>query len=67
MPEGGAILLCVGSRDREIGREWCSKNDCTVSANLAMEIRELSPKNDVYIYHMEHRTFGPYECNFYTG
>ena len=30
-PERVAILLCVGSRDRQIGREWCSKICCTVS------------------------------------
>ena len=30
-PKRVAILLCVGSRDRQIGREWCSKICCTVS------------------------------------
>ena len=35
-PKRVAILLCVGSRDRQIGREWCSKICCTVSANMAM-------------------------------
>ena len=42
-PKRVAILLCVGSRDRQIGREWCSKICCTVSANMAMEIREELP------------------------
>ncbi len=65
VPERVAILLCVGSRDRQIGREWCSKICCTVSTNLAMEIRELSPKTDVYIYYMDIRTFGLYEDKFY--
>jgi heterodisulfide reductase subunit A len=64
-PERVAILLCVGSRDRQIGREWCSKICCTVSANLAMEIRELSPKTDVFIYYMDIRTFGLYEDRYY--
>ena len=49
-PERVAILLCVGSRDRQIGREWCSKICCTVSANMAMEIREELPNCHVYIY-----------------
>ncbi|MGR8920358.1 MAG: FAD-dependent oxidoreductase, partial [Gammaproteobacteria bacterium] len=49
-PERVAILLCVGSRDRQIGREWCSKICCTVSANLAMEIREELPDCHVYVY-----------------
>jgi heterodisulfide reductase subunit A len=64
-PERVCILLCVGSRDRQIGREWCSKICCTVSTNLAMEIKELSPDTDVYIYYMDIRTFGLYEDKFY--
>ncbi len=65
VPDRVAILLCVGSRDRQIGREWCSKICCTVSANIAMEIRELSPKTNVYIYYMDIRTFGLYEGEYY--
>jgi heterodisulfide reductase subunit A len=64
-PERVAILLCVGSRDRQIGREWCSKICCTVSSNLAMEIREELPKCSVYIYYMDIRTFGLYEDRYY--
>jgi heterodisulfide reductase subunit A2 len=64
-PARVCILLCVGSRDRQIGREWCSKICCTVSTNLAMEIKELSPETDVYIYYMDIRTFGLYEDKFY--
>ncbi len=64
-PERVAILLCVGSRDRQIGREWCSKICCTVSSNLAMEIREQLPKCSVYIYYMDIRTFGLYEDLYY--
>jgi heterodisulfide reductase subunit A len=64
-PKRVAILLCVGSRDRQIGREWCSKICCTVSANLAMEIREELPDCHVYIYYMDIRTFGLYETKYY--
>ncbi len=64
-PERVAILLCVGSRDRQIGREWCSKICCTVSSNLAMEIREALPKCNVYIYYMDIRTYGLYEGTYY--
>jgi heterodisulfide reductase subunit A len=64
-PERVAILLCVGSRDRQIGREWCSKICCTVSANIAMEIRETLPNANVYIYYMDIRTFGLYEGAYY--
>jgi heterodisulfide reductase subunit A2 len=64
-PERVAILLCVGSRDRQIGRTWCSKVCCTVSANIAMEIRESLPSCNVYIYYMDIRTFGLYEDRYY--
>ncbi len=64
-PERVAILLCVGSRDRQIGREWCSKICCTVSSNIAMEIREALPDCNVYIYYMDIRTFGLYEGLYY--
>ena len=67
VPDRVAILLCVGSRDRQIGREWCSKICCTVSANIAMEIREMSPKTNVYIYYMDIRTFGLLEGEYYWG
>ena len=64
-PKRVAILLCVGSRDRQIGREWCSKICCTVSANQAMEIREELPDCHVYIYYMDIRTYGHYETDYY--
>ena len=64
-PKRVAILLCVGSRDRQIGREWCSKICCTVSSNIAMEIREEIPDCHVYIYYMDIRTFGLYEDLYY--
>ncbi len=60
-PKRVAILLCVGSRDRQIGREWCSKICCSVSAKMAIEIREELPDCHVYIYYMDIRTFGLYE------
>lgn len=60
-PQRVAILLCVGSRDRQIGREWCSKICCSVSAKMATEIREELPDCHVYIYYMDIRTFGLYE------
>ena len=64
-PKRVAILLCVGPSDRQIGREWCSKICCTVSANMAMEIREELPDCHVYIYYMDIRTYGLYETKYY--
>lgn len=64
-PKRVAILLCVGSRDRQIGRDWCSKICCSVSANMAMEIREELPDCHVYVYYMDIRTFGLLETKYY--
>lgn len=66
-PERVAILLCVGSRDRQIGREWCSKICCTVSCNIAMEIREELPDCHVYIYYMDIRTYGLNETYYWRS
>ena len=66
-PERVAILLCVGSRDRQIGREWCSKICCTVSCNIAMEIREELPECHVYIYYMDIRTYGLNESYYWRS
>jgi heterodisulfide reductase subunit A len=66
-PERVAILLCVGSRDRQIGREWCSKICCTVSCNIAMEIREELPGCHVYIYYMDIRTYGHNETYYWRS
>jgi heterodisulfide reductase subunit A len=66
-PQRVAILLCVGSRDRQIGREWCSKICCTVSCNIAMEIREELPDCHVYIYYMDIRTYGLNETFYWRS
>jgi heterodisulfide reductase subunit A2 len=66
-PQRVAILLCVGSRDRQIGREWCSKICCTVSCNIAMEIREELPECHVYIYYMDIRTYGLNETYYWKS
>jgi len=66
-PQRVAILLCVGSRDRQIGREWCSKICCTVSCNIAMEIREELPECHVYIYYMDIRTYGLNETYYWQS
>lgn len=66
-PQRVAILLCVGSRDRQIGREWCSKICCTVSCNIAMEIREELPECHVYIYYMDIRTYGLNETFYWRS
>lgn len=60
-PKNVAIILCVGSRDRHVGNQYCSRVCCTVSVKQAIEIREHFPQTEVYIFYMDIRTYGFYE------
>jgi heterodisulfide reductase subunit A len=60
-PKNVAFILCVGSRDRHVGNEYCSRVCCTVSVKQAIEIKEHFPETEVYIFYMDIRTYGFYE------
>jgi len=64
-PDRVAILLCVGSRDRRNGREWCSKVCCGVAIAQAMAIREELPQSQVDVYYTDIRTTGAQESELY--
>ena len=57
-PRNVAFILCVGSRDRHIGNQYCSRVCCTVSVKQAIELREHFPDCEVYIFYMDIRTYG---------
>ena len=42
-PERICFVQCVGSRDRHIGNEYCSKVCCGVASKEAIEVRQLCP------------------------
>jgi heterodisulfide reductase subunit A len=42
-PRNVAFIQCVGSRDRRLGNEYCSKVCCGVASKEAIEIRRLLP------------------------
>jgi heterodisulfide reductase subunit A2 len=60
-PRRIAWLLCVGSRDVQIGNPWCCRLGCVVSIKQAVEIRQKHPEIDAYIYYMDIRTYGLWE------
>lgn len=60
-PKNVAFILCVGSRDRHVGNQYCSRVCCTVSVKQAIELREHFPDTEVYIFYMDIRTYGFYE------
>ncbi len=64
LPKNVAFILCVGSRDRHVGNQYCSRVCCTVSVKQAIELREHFPDCEVYIFYMDIRTYGFFE-DFY--
>jgi heterodisulfide reductase subunit A len=64
-PKRIAWLLCVGSRDRQVGKFYCCRMGCVVSIKQAMEVRQKHPDIDTYVYYMDIRTYGFWEDKVY--
>jgi heterodisulfide reductase subunit A len=59
------FIQCVGSRDRQIGNEFCSKVCCGISSKQAIEVRQLSPSTQVFIFYIDMRMYGYWENEIY--
>jgi heterodisulfide reductase subunit A2 len=64
-PERVCFIQCVGSRDRQIGNEFCSKVCCGIASKEAIEIRRLLPNCKVYIFYIDMRMYGYWENAIY--
>jgi heterodisulfide reductase subunit A2 len=64
-PERVAFVQCVGSRDRQIGNEYCSKVCCGISSKQAIEIRKMVPDSRVFIFYIDMRMYGYWENEIY--
>jgi heterodisulfide reductase subunit A2 len=64
-PERVAFIQCVGSRDRRIGNEYCSKVCCGISSKQAIEIRKHLPDTKVFIFYIDMRMYGYWENQIY--
>jgi heterodisulfide reductase subunit A len=64
-PERLCFIQCVGSRDRQIGNEYCSKVCCGIASKQAIEIRQLVPNCKVYIFYIDMRMYGFWENEIY--
>ena len=64
-PERVCFIQCVGSRDRHIGNEYCSKVCCGVASKEAIEVRQLLPDSKVYIFYIDMRMYGYWENQIY--
>ncbi len=64
-PERLCFIQCVGSRDRQIGNEYCSKVCCGVASKEAIEVRQLLPNCKVFIFYIDMRMYGYWENQIY--
>jgi len=52
------FIHCVGSRDEKAGNPHCSKVCCVTAVKQAIEVKELLPSSEVYLFYMDLRMFG---------
>ena len=64
-PKKIAFIQCVGSRDRQIGNEYCSKVCCGIASKQAIELREQIPDSKVFIFYIDMRMYGYWENEIY--
>lgn len=64
-PKRVCFIQCVGSRDRQIGNEYCSKVCCGISSKLSIEIRQQVPDAKVFIFYIDMRMYGYWENEIY--
>lgn len=64
-PRKVAFIQCVGSRDRQIGNEYCSKVCCGIASKQAIEIKQQLPDAKVFIFYIDMRMYGYWENEIY--
>ncbi len=64
-PERVCFIQCVGSRDRRLGNEYCSKVCCGIASKQAIEVRQLIPTAKVFIFYIDMRMYGYWEQEIY--
>ena len=53
-----AFIQCVGSRDEQVGREYCSRICCMYASKLAQLLKRADPRRDVYVFYTDLRATG---------
>ena len=64
-PQKVVFIQCVGSRDKNLGNEWCSRVCCMYAIKQAHLIKEKIPDAQVTILYMDLRCFGKGFEEFY--
>jgi heterodisulfide reductase subunit A len=64
-PQKVVFIQCVGSRDKNIGNEWCSRVCCMYAIKQAHLVKEKIPDAQVTVLYMDLRCFGKGFEEFY--
>ncbi len=64
-PKDVVFIKCVGSRDQQLGRPYCSRVCCMITAKQAQLVRQALPDARVTVFYMDVRTFGKRGEEFY--
>ena len=64
-PKKVVFIQCVGSRDKNLGNEWCSRVCCMYAVKQAHLVKEKIPDAQVTILYMDIRAFGKGFEEFY--
>ncbi|MHA1940493.1 MAG: FAD-dependent oxidoreductase [Candidatus Hodarchaeales archaeon] len=60
-PKNVVMIQCVGSREDESPRTYCSRICCTVAIKNSIKIKERNPEANVFILYKDIRTYGDLE------
>jgi heterodisulfide reductase subunit A2 len=66
-PRHVVFIQCVGSRDKTVGNEYCSRVCCMVTAKQARTVKELMPAAKVTVCYIDVRAFGKGCEQFYEN
>jgi heterodisulfide reductase subunit A len=58
VPQRVAFIHCVGSRDKKVRNEYCSRICCSYTAKQALWVRKHVPDSEVTVFYIDVRTFG---------
>ncbi len=58
MGERIAFIQCVGSRDEQIGNEYCSRICCMYATKMSQLLKRSNPSRDVYLFYTDLRAYG---------
>ena len=64
-PKEVVFIHCVGSRDKTVGNEYCSRVCCMVTAKQAHLLRDKIPDAHITVLYMDVRAFGKGFEEFY--